>query len=303
LEGAAMIDNILHSAVLMTTPILLAAMGGLLNRVGGLVNIGLESMMLAGALASLIVSAKTGSWVLASGAAAGVGACIGLLMSLMVTRLRANEIVVGLGFNVLVASLVRFALKSIWRTSGTLNLPDVVMLPHVVIPGVDRAPVLGAIFSGQDPLSWLAWLSVPSIAWGLARTRAGLRLRATGAAEPVLHALGLRPLAIRDYSSVVAGLFAGLGGAQLAIGVVGLFNEGLVAGRGFIALAAFYFGRNRPWPTAAATLLFGLFDAIQIRLQGEGLPSELVQMLPYVVVILALLLAAAARKGRAERFV
>jgi simple sugar transport system permease protein len=296
-----MIENILHSAVLMTTPILLAAMGGLLNRVGGLVNIGLESMMLAGALVSLIVSANTGSWLAGCAAAAGAGGIVGLLMSLVVTRLGANEIMVGLGFNVLVASLVRFALKALWGVSGTLSLPNVVMLPHVALEGVESVPILGAVLSGQDPLTWLAWGSVPAIAWGLQRTRLGLRLRATGAAESAVHAMGLRPLTIRDASTAIAGLFAGLGGAQLAIGVVGLFNEGIVAGRGFIALAAFYFGRNRPWPTALATLMFGLFDAIQIRLQGRGLPSELMQMLPYVAVVLALLIAAVARKRRGPR--
>jgi general nucleoside transport system permease protein len=296
-----MIDNILHSAIVMTTPILLAAIGGLINRVGGLVNIGLESMMLAGALIALIVSAKSGSWLAASIAAALAGGLVGLTMSLVVTRLSANEIVVGLGFNVLVASLVRFALKATWKTSGTLTLPGVVMLPHIVLPGVERLPIVGALISGHDPLTWLAWVATPATAWALRRTRAGLRLRATGAAESAVHALGLRPLTIRDVSTIVAGLFAGLGGAQLAIGVVGLFSEGITAGRGFIALAAFYFGRNRPWPTAAATLLFGLFDATQIRLQGEGFPSELVQMLPYLIVVLALSFAAVARKRRQLR--
>jgi general nucleoside transport system permease protein len=296
-----MIAYTLHDAILMTTPILLAAMGGLINRVGGLVNIGLESMMLTGALVALTVSATTGSWLAGSAAAALSGGLVGFLMSLVVTRLSANEIVVGLGFNVLVASLVRFALKSVWRTSGTLTLPNVTMAPRIVLPGVDHVPVLGPIFSGQEPLTWLAWLSVPSIAWALSNTRAGLRLRATGAAENAVYALGLPALTIRDGSTAIAGLFAGLGGAQLAIGVVGLFNEGIVAGRGFIALAAFYFGRNKPWPTAFAALLFGLFDAIQIRLQGQGLPSELVQMLPYAIVVLALLLAAAARGRRQSR--
>jgi len=295
-----MIDNVLFDAILMTTPILLAAIGGLINRVGGIVNIGLESMMVAGALVALVVSAESGSWLLACLAAALAGAVVGGLMSLVITRLHANEIVVGLGFNILVASLIRFMLKAAWKTAGTLTLPNVVMLPHIVIPGVDGVPILGAIVSRHDPLTWLGWIATAATAWVLARTRFGLRLRAAGAAESAAAALGLKPLNIRDVSTMIAGAFAGLGGAQLAIGVVGLFNEGIVSGRGFIALAAFYFGRNRPWPTAGATLLFGLFDAIQIRLQGEGMPSELVQMLPYVTVILALLSSALFRRAPAE---
>ncbi|BCH29297.1 ABC transporter permease [Mesorhizobium sp. L-8-10] len=296
-----MIDNIVHAAIVMTTPVLLAALGGLINRIGGLVNIGLDSMMLAGALFGLIVASQTGSWGAALLAAAVVGAILGLLMSLTVTRLEANEIIVGLGFNIAVAGLVRFFLKSAYGSSGTLSLPDVARLPRIDIPLVADIPLLGAAFSGHDPLTWAAWLMVPVTAWFLARTRAGLRLRATGAAPQAARALGLSPLTLRDVSTVYAGMMAGLAGAYLSIGVVGIFNEGITAGRGFIALAAFYFGRNRPWLTAVCALLFGFFDAIQIRLQGRGVPAELVQTLPYVMVIVVLtLMALAVKRARAK---
>lgn len=296
-----MIDNVIHAAFVMTTPILLAALGGLVNRIGGLVNIGLDSMMLAGALLGLIVASQTGSWSAALLVAAAAGGILGLLMSLTVTRLEANEIIVGLGFNIAVAGLVRFFLKSAYGSSGTLSLPDVARLPRFEIPVIADIPVLGAIFSGHDPLTWAAWLMVPLTAWFLARTRAGLRLRATGAAPQAARALGLKPLTLRDISTVYAGLMSGLAGAYLSIGVVGIFNEGITAGRGFIALAAFYFGRNRPWLTAACALLFGFFDAIQIRLQGRGVPAELVQTLPYVMVIVVLtLMALAVKRARAK---
>jgi ABC-type uncharacterized transport system permease subunit len=283
-----MIDSFIAAALLMTTPLLLAAVGGLVNRIGGLVNIGLESMMLAGALVAVEVSVATQSAFVALVAAAAIGAVIGLAMSLVVTRLRANEIIVGLGFSVAVAGLVRFILKSAYGASGTYNPPGVVMLPRFDIPGVADIPILGALLSGHDGLTWFAWAMVPAVVFFLQRTRAGLRLRATGAAEATVRAVGLSPLAIRDASTVFAGAMAGLAGAHLSIGVVGLFNEGITGGRGFIALAAFYFGRNRPWRTALGTLLFGFFDAAQIRLQGRGVPAELVQMLPYLIVIIVL---------------
>jgi simple sugar transport system permease protein len=282
------IDAFLHAAMLMTTPILLAAIGGLVNRIGGIVNIGLESMMLAGALVAVIVSSDTGSAGFATLAALVAGAVLGLSMSVVVTRLRANEIIVGLGFAVATAGLVRFLLKSIYGVSGTYNPPGVVMLPRLVIPGLDTIPVIGAILSGLDPLTWLAWALVPATAFMLSRTRWGLRLRATGAAETTVRAVGLDPLTIRDASTVFAGALAGLAGAQLSIGIVGLFNEGITGGRGFIALAAFYFGRTSPLRTAMGALLFGVFDAAQIRLQGHGVPAELVQTLPYLIVIIVL---------------
>ena len=298
-----MIDAFLSAAMLMTTPILLAAIGGLINRIGGLVNLGLESMMLAGALTAVEVSAATGDAGLAALAAAAVGGLVGLAMSLVVTRLKANEIIVGLGFSVLVAGLVRFLLKSLYGVSGTFNPPGVAMLPRFDIPWLDNVPVVGAILSHQDGLTWFAWALVPATAFALNRTRWGLRLRATGSAEATVRAVGLAPLAIRDVSTVIAGALSGLAGAHLSIGVVGLFNEGITGGRGFIALAAFYFGRTSPWRTALGALLFGVFDAAQIRLQGHGAPAEIVQTLPYVIVIVVLTaLAFTDRQRLAKRF-
>jgi general nucleoside transport system permease protein len=209
-------------------------------------------------------------------------------MSLVITRLRANEIIVGLGFTVAVAGLVRYLLKSLYGVSGTYNPPRVVMLPRLDIPFLDGVPFLGATVSHQDALTWFAWAMVPAIALALTRTRWGLRLRATGSAEATVRAVGLAPLTIRDLSTVFAGAMAGLAGAYLSIGIVGLFNEGITGGRGFIALAAFYFGRTSSFRTALGALLFGVFDAAQIRLQGRGVPAELVQMLPYAIVILVL---------------
>ena len=150
-----MIDNVLHAAFVMTTPILLAALGGLINRIGGLVNIGLDAMMLVGRPAwadGLLGDRKLGAG--ARRRAVIGGAVVGLFMSLVVTRLEANEIVVGLGFNVAVAGLVRFFLKATYGTAGTLSLPNVVMLPRLDIPVIAGIPVIGAILSRHDPLTW-----------------------------------------------------------------------------------------------------------------------------------------------------
>ena len=255
-----------------------------------------------GALVGLILAANHGSWAVALVGAGLAGAVMGLAMSLIITRLEANEIIVGLGFNIVAAGLVRFFLKATYDTSGTLRLPDVTRLPRWDIPLIEDVPVLGAILSGHDILTWGAWICVPLTVWFLRRTRGGLRLRAAGAGPKVARALGLDPLFTRDASTVFAGFMSALAGAYLSIGVVGVFNEGITAGRGFIALAAFYFGRNRPALTAVGALLFGFFDAFQIRLQGRGIPAELVQMLPYIMVIVILtLIAISARKARGAR--
>jgi general nucleoside transport system permease protein len=281
-------DALIASALLLATPLVLAAMGGLVNRRGGIVNIGLEGQMLVGAFVGALVSGHSRSWLVGVLAAAAAGGAAGLAMSFVITRLRANEIIVGLGFNIVAAGVVGYVLRGVLDVSGTLRVDHLDPLPDLPVPGVRDVPVLGALLSGKDPLFWFAVLLVPLTALLLNRTAWGLRLRATGAAEDAARSLGLPTLRIRDASSAVAGVLAGVAGAHLSLGQVGLFNENMIAGRGFIALAAFYFGRSRPWPTTAACVVFAFFDALQVRLQTHDVPAQLVQTLPYAVVIVVL---------------
>jgi simple sugar transport system permease protein len=294
-EGGG-VNQILSSAALAATPLILAAMGGLINRRGGIVNIALEGKMLLGAVFAVLVSASTGSWVLGMVAAGVAGLVGGAVFTFCVTRLGANEILAGLGFNTLAAGLIGYALKD----RGTYDPSGISVPPQLHLPLIADIPLLGPIVSDKDPVTYLTWLLVPLLAWALVRTRAGLRLRAAGASQDVAHALGLRGLAIRDASTLVAGLLAGLGGGQLALALVGLFNTGMVAGRGFIAMAAFYFGRARPLPTAIGCALFALFDAIQIRLQQDGVPTQLVSTIPYLVVVGVLAFAALSARRPAK---
>jgi ABC-type uncharacterized transport system permease subunit len=292
-------EHTLASAVVLATPLVLATLGGLINYVGGVVNIGLESKMLAGAFAAVLVSWKTGSLTLAVIAGMAAGAAVAVPFTLIVTRLHANEIIVGLGLNLLVAALIGYLLPVVFGVYGALNPDNLATLPNVRIPGVDGVPILGAIVSDKTPLTYVAFAAIPAVAWMLRRTVWGVRLRAAGERPDAARAAGLRPLRARDLSTVVAGMFAGLAGAQLSIGIVGLFTTGMTAGRGYIALAAFYFGAGRPWPSAAAAFLFGLVDALQVRLPDGWLPTQVLTMLPYLAVVAALTLVGIARLRRA----
>jgi len=285
------IEQLLVSALVLTTPILLAAMGGLVNRQAGIVNIGLEAKMIIGAFVAVIISAATGNWFLACLAAAAAGGIAGWLFSLSITRAGADMIVAGLGLNILVAGFVGFILSWVYQSSGTLSLQDVALLPKILPVSIAAVPFLGPMLASIDPLTALAWASVFMLPYLLANTRMGLWIRATGNASHVVRSVGLRNLTIQDASTAFAGIFSGLAGAHLALVSLGLFNEGLTAGRGFIALAAFYFGRNKPLATALACLLFGFLDAAQIRLQLEGFPPKLIGIMPYLMVFLALIVA------------
>lgn len=287
-----LVEQVLASTMILTTPILLAAIGGLVNRQGGIVNIALEAKMIAGAFIAVIVCAATGSWLAAVVAAALVGALVGWLFSLTITRARANMIIAGLGLNVLIAGLVGLTMNVAFDRSGTLRLDGVELLPKLLPETVGALPVVGRALATLDPLTLFAWATVAVLPFALAGTRLGLRLRAAGNAPQVARATGLREKALQDFGTTFAGFFSGLAGAHLALASLGLFNEGLTAGRGFIALAAFYFARNHPVGTALVCLLFGFLDAGQIRLQTAGLPPTLIGTLPYVMVIVGLVVTA-----------
>ena len=161
-------------------------------------------------------------------------------------------------------------------------------------------PLLGPILSPQTPLTYVSWMTIPVIAFVLYRTAWGIALRAAGEDEEAPGG-GRAALRWRDVSTVVAGLLSGLAGAHLALGVVTLFNKNMTAGRGFIALAAVYFGAARPWPTAAAAFLFGIFEAASFRYGSARLAPQLVQMLPYLVVVISLTLVALRRRWDVRR--
>lgn len=288
-----MIEQILAAGVILTTPILLAAIGGLVNRQAGIVNIALEGKMLVGAFVAVVVSSATGSWLIATLAAALAGMVIGYAFSLSITRLGANMIIAGLGLNVLAAGAIGFIMSIAYGSSGTLRLPDVALLPRVFPESVSEVPLVGPMLASLDPLTLFALVSVACLPFILGATRFGLWIRATGNAAPVVRSVGLNPQMVQETSTAFAGFFAGVAGAQLALASIGIFNEGLTAGRGFIALAAFYFGRDLPWRTAAACLLFGLLDAAQIRMQTVGLPPRLIGALPYLMVLVALVVTQA----------
>lgn len=298
LDGAV---AVLAAAGPATTPILLAAMGGLINRQGGIVNIGLEGKMVAGALAAVLVSASTGSPLLGVVAAGLSGGVIGLVFSWTITRLGANQIIAGLGLNLAIVGLIGYLLPVLFGVQGMLVPAGLKGLPHLKIPILDGFPVLGPIFSDKDYLTYFSWISVPLVSLFLYRTTWGLRLRATGANQEAARAAGIASLRWTDISTVIAGVFSGLAGAQLALGLVTLFNKNMTAGRGFIALAAFYFGDARPGMTALAAFIFGLVESMSFRLQSSGLPPQIVQMLPYLVVVASLTVTAVRRQLPARK--
>jgi simple sugar transport system permease protein len=293
-------QTLFFTGLLETTPILLAALGGAINRESGIVNIGLDGMMLVGAFIAVFVDWQSHNAILACLAALGAGALVGYLFALPITRLGANEIVAGLGLALLMPGLFGYLLPIFFGQASTLQPDDIPPVDQWRIPGLGAIPGVGPVVFDQDPITYFSWLAIPLTWFLLRRTVFGMHLRAAGHNPAVAVAQGLPVRRLREAATALAGLLAALGGAQLALATVQLFSKDMTAGRGFVALAAFYFGNSKPLLTAVAALIFGMVDASSIRLQTAGWPDQIPEMLPYLAVVAALVIVAL-RQRRAAR--
>ncbi len=260
-------------------PYLLAAAGGVISERVGVIALGLEGMMLAGAFGAVLGSYYGGSaWVgLACAMLAGV--IVALIMALCTLRYRADQVVVGIAVNLLVIGATRFFLR--------LSFDSASNSPRVDGFGGEGSG-LGVMASFSNPIVWIGLLALPVLGWLLFRTPFGLRVRAVGEKPEAAATLGVPVRSLQLRGLLLCGILASLGGAYLALDQH-QFTDSMTAGRGFIALAAIIFGRWMPLRVAAACLLFAAAETLQIQLQGAQLvPSQFVELIPYVLTIVAL---------------
>jgi simple sugar transport system permease protein len=266
------------------TPLIFAAMGGILSERSGVINIGLEGMMLMGAFFGIYGSDVTGSWVggLAIGAAAG--ALMGLVHAGVSIHLRADQVVSGTGINILALGVTGYVFIYHYGNQGTP--PGVSRVPDVTLPGIENIPFVGDAIGHANLLTWAALILVPLLTLFLFRTRGGLRLRSVGEKPRAADTVGLPVIRTRYLAVTASGALAAIGGAYLSIALLGSFNENMTAGRGFIALAAVIFGGWRPWGALAGALLFGFSTALAQRLPAfSESTAVLFQALPYVLTL------------------
>jgi general nucleoside transport system permease protein len=277
----------LAAAVRVATPLLFAATGETLAERSGVINLGIEGTMLAGALAAAIGAVAGGPWAgLACAALAGMA--LAGVFALLAIGARADQIITGTAITLAAIGLTGTIYRQAFGAGGAgLTIPTFATLG---IPGLSRIPVLGPALFDQPAPTYLAFAALPVVWWVLFRTRLGLALRATGEAAAMARAAGVRTRLIRAGATVVGGGFAGLGGATLVLAQVGTFAERMTAGRGFLAIAIVVLGRWHPAGVALAALLFGLATALQFLLQALGVnaPYQLFLMLPYLLTLLAL---------------
>lgn len=260
-------------------PYLFAASGGVVAERAGVVSLTLEGFMLTGAFAATLGSYYSGSpWI---GLLCGIGGGLlfGLIHAVASIRYRADQIVVGIAINLLAVGLTRFFLLMAFDSSS--NSPRVTGFGGATDGGALTAALL------RNPLVWLGLLAIPAVAWLVHYTPFGLRVRAVGEHPEAAETVGVPVRRVRYFAVALSGILAGLGGVYLALDQH-QFTDSMTAGRGFIALAAIIFGRWEPVRAGLACLLFAAAETLQIQLQGmQGIPSQFVQMIPYVLTIVA----------------
>ena len=268
------------------TPLLFAALGGIVSERSGVINIGLEGMMLMGCYFGIYGADVLGSWVLGLVVAAAAGALLALVHAVFSIHLRANQVVSGTGINFLALGITGYFFTAHYGTNGTPN--NISQVPNIKIPLIQHVGFFGQAIGDANLMTWLGLLLVPALAFFLFRTRWGLRLRAVGEKPRAADTVGLPVLRIRYVAVVVSGMFAALGGAYLSVAFVGSFTPNMTEGKGFIALAAVIFGRWRPGLALVATLLFGFSEAMADRLPTfSGTLATLFQALPYLLTLIA----------------
>lgn len=280
-------------AVVLTkvAPLLLAALGGAFTQQGNILNIGLEGMMLIGAFTSISVGAAFDSALLGVVAAMISGLLLALVYAAATLGLKADFIVVGIGVNLLAAGISVLLLQVIYGNPGVTPGDSTIKLPRINLGPLADIPVLGEALNNQTALVWLAFLAVPICSFVLYRTSFGVHLRAVGEDESAADAAGIGVNRVKFISILLSGLLCGLAGAQLAMATLGVFAANMTSGRGFIAVAALTFGLARPVRTMIAAFIFGAADAIADLMGIAGINSNLALMTPYIITIVALVLA------------
>lgn len=291
-------EALLEASLRLAAPLLLAALGELIVQRSGVVNIGIEGMMLTGAFAAFAVAVATGSPGWGAASAVGAGATLAAVFAFFAVVRRADQIVVGTAINLLALGATGLAL----RTLHPAGAPEAPVVASLVVPGLAELPWLGSVLFRQTGYVYGGVLLALLLAWGLRGTRPGLRLRAVGEAARAADAEGVRVTATRFTAVLVGGALAGLAGSALSIDQSSTFTEEITAGRGFIALTIVIFGRWLPFGALGAALLFGAATAMQFRLQARGyaVPYPVFLMLPYVVTLGVLTFASGRARAPAD---
>lgn len=280
--------GIISSGIRLATPYLFASIGETFSQRSGVLNLGVEGQMILGAFTAFYVVVNTENLFLGVLAAMGVGALMGLAMGFVSVTLQAQQGISGIGFYLFGLGMSNLLFQLLVGTVETVR-----GFPDIAIPVLSKIPYLGDLFFKQNILVYLAFLLVPIASFVLNKTNLGLKIRAVGENPEAADSLGVSVSKVRYFTTIFGGAMSGLSGASLSIALLNVFQLGMTAGQGFIAVALVYFGAWRPWGVLAGALLFSLVNGLQLWIQvlGINIPSEFAVMMPYVLTIVVLTLS------------
>lgn len=270
----------------MATPIALPALGGTFSERSGVVNIAMEGIMLIGAFFAVFFSHLTNNPWLGLLGAVFMGGLISVLFAWVTVHIGADQVIVGMGINIFAAGATAFMLNMIFGYGGTPR--ETPALPNLTIPGLSDIPYVGQILGHQNFMVYLMLVLILLSHYFLFHTNLGLRLRAVGENPQAADTAGISVWRMRYLGVILGGMLSSLGGVYLSLGLLNSFEVNMSSGRGYIALAAMIFGKWTPFGSFGAALLFGFAMALSMILQGTGISTNIIQMLPYALTILAL---------------
>ena len=283
------LTGMLVSSIVRATPIALAALSGIYSERSGVVNIGIEGMMLLGAFCSVVFASITQNMFVGVFAGILAGMVLGGLHAVLSIKYKVNQIISGTGIIILALGLTSYLQRSVLNTFPELNQPGpaIAALP---IPWLWKIPVLGPVFFNLSPIIYTLFVLLIVTQILMNKTRWGLRVRSVGEHPKAADTLGINVFRIRYISVLISGAIAGLAGTYMSIGAAGRFNEGMTAGKGFLGLAAMIFGNWNPFGAFAGSLIFGFFDSWQEKLSllQVGIPVDLLGMAPYIATMIVL---------------
>ena len=290
-----------YSIIRVTTPILFAALGAVIANTAGIANIALEGLMLIAALVGVLVSAFTGSAWLGLIAAVLSSVVFSGVLAFFTLYYRTNVILGGIALNLFASGGTVFFLYLFANDKGTSSALASKVLPSIQIPIIKDIPIIGPILSGHNVLTYMAAIAVVVIFLMFKKTAFGYRLKAVGENPNAADSVGINVMRTKTIALLLSGALAGLGGAFMSMGYVSWFARDMVAGRGWIAIAAEAMGQSSTIGTTITSLLFGAADATANALGTVGIPSELLRILPYVVTLLGLLAYALSENRKKKR--
>jgi simple sugar transport system permease protein len=280
----------LASVLRISTPLILPALGGLITDLSGAVNIALEGIMLTSAFTGVVVSAYSNSIFLGVLAGVASGILISFILGWFHLYLETDIILAGIAINILATGGTIFLLYVLTGDKGNSQSLASGRVPNINLPLIEDIPFLGRVISGQHIFVWLAFILTWLVSIYLYKTRWGTHLRAVGENPEAAETMGINVKRTRMIALLISGFLASFGGMTMSMAYLTIFQREMTAGRGFIALAAVYLGGRKPWGTLLAAILFGFADALSNQLGSLNIPSQLVQTIPYVVTILALVI-------------